>query len=171
MPSVAIDAIAEYHNDVDRSLRFFFSELSPDFGVRFFGLTSDEIREVLDERLEETDQRSGFFILTSLEAAFRVDYEFRCGAKMKDALSRKFREMYKQREMRVNLEDDILEAWKEHEPTARRLISEMKGAFRFRHWMAHGRYGEQRFGRKKYDFAFLFSLADSILNQLPLQSE
>lgn len=79
MPSVAIDAIAEYHNDVDRSLRFFFSELSPDFGVRFFGLTSDEIREVLDERLEETDQRSGFFILTSLEAAFRVDYEFGSG--------------------------------------------------------------------------------------------
>ena len=170
MASPTVDAIAEYHNDVDRSLRLFFSELSPSFTVRFFGLTTDEIRNELLARLEETDQRSAFFVLTSLEAAFKVDYQFRCRKKLKDALSREFRELYKRREMRVHLEEDIFEAWKEHHPETRRFIAEMKGAFKFRHWMAHGRFGEQRFGRKKYDFAFLFSLADSILTALPLQN-
>jgi hypothetical protein len=171
MASLAINVIAEYHNDVDRSLRLFFSELSPSFSVQFFGLTSDEIRKKLEERLEETDQRSAFFILTSMEAAFKVDYEFRCRRRLRDALSRKFREMYRNRKTRVHLEDDIFEAWKEFQPEARHLIAEMKGAFKFRHWMAHGRYGAQRFGRTKYDFAFLFSLADDILALLPLQSE
>jgi hypothetical protein len=139
--------------------------------VRFFGLTSFEIQEELDARLEETDQRSAFFILTSLEAIFKIDYEFRCRMKMKDDLSRKFREMYKRQEMRVSLEEDIFESWKEHEPQARNLISEVKGAFKFRHWMAHGKYGARRFGRQKYDFALLFSIARRLLAELPLKPE
>jgi hypothetical protein len=170
MASAAIEAIAEYHNDVERSLRLFFSEHSPSFNVQFFGLTAAEIRNQLNARLEETGERSAFFVLTSLEAAFKVDYESRCRKRMKDPLSRRFREMYKQREMRrVRLENDIFEAWKEHKPETRALIAEVKSAFRFRDWLAHGRYWTPRLGRK-YDFNFIYSLADDVLSNFPFES-
>jgi len=114
MGSQAIQAIADYHNDVERSLRLYFSDVSPSFSVRFLGLRPEEILTELTARLEETDQRSAFFILTLVEAAFRIDYECRCKRRMKDELSRAFRAIWKSRETRVSLEEDIFEAWRDH---------------------------------------------------------
>jgi hypothetical protein len=169
MGSTAIEAIAEYHNDVDRSLRLYFSEASPSFSTQFFGFRPEEIQIELAARLEETDQRSAFFVLTTLEAAFRVDYECRCRKKMKDRLSRGFRTIYKDQGTRVNLEQDIFEAWSENAPGLRQLVGELRGAFRFRHWLAHGSYWVPKLGRRKYDFNFVYALADDVLNTFPLQ--
>jgi hypothetical protein len=168
MGSAAIEAIAEYHNDVDSSLRLYFSEVSPSFSTRFFGLRPEEIQTELTARLEETDQRSAFFILTSLEAAFRIDYEYRCQKRMRDDLSRSFRAIYKRRKTRVSLDEEILGAWIEASPGLRRLIGELRGAFRFRHWLAHGSYWVPKLGRK-YDFNFVYALADDVLNAFPFQ--
>jgi len=167
MGSKAIEAIAEYQNDVELSLRLYFSEVSPSFSVRFFGLRPEEILAEFNARIEETDQRSAFFVLTSLEAAFRLDYECRCRKRMKDPLSRAFRAIYKERETKVRLDEDIFEAWREHLAGSRRLIGELRGAFNFRHWLAHGRYEEPNLGRK-YDFNSVYDLAAGVLNAFPL---
>ena len=37
---------------------------------------------------------------------------------------------------------------------------DLKGAFKFRHWLAHGRYWDPNLGRKKYDFQSLYALAE-----------
>ncbi len=126
MASGAIDAIAEYNKDVELSLRLYFSEVSPSFETRFVGLLPKEILKQLAERIEETDQRSAFVILTRLEAAFFIDYEYRCKRKIKDGgLSKAFREIRRSRKEKVRLVDDILEAWKEYRPGLRRLIDSM----------------------------------------------
>ncbi len=173
MGNSAITAIAEYHNDVERSLRFYFSEASPAFGTHFIGFRLDEAltarRELIAARLEETDQRSAFFILTSVEAAFRIDYKRRCQKRMKDDLSRAFWAIHKSRKERVSLDEDIFEAWRENFTGLRQLIGELRGAFKFRHWLAHGRYWEPNLGRK-YDFNFVYSLADDVLNAFPFQT-
>lgn len=88
---------------------------------------------------------------------------------MKDSLSRAFRAIYKSRKTRVSLESDIFEAWIENSTGSRQLISELRGAFKFRHWLAHGRYWEPKLGRK-YDFNFVYSLADDVLNAFPFQT-
>jgi hypothetical protein len=163
MGSTAIETIAEYHNDVERSLRLYFTEVSPSFSMRFLGLRPEEIQAELTARLEETDQRSAFFVLTTLEGFFRVDYERRCRKRMKDPLSRALRAIYKLREKRVSLDEDIFEAWSENSPELRQLIGQLRAAFRFRHWLAHGRYWVPKLGRK-YDFNFVYSLADDVLN-------
>jgi hypothetical protein len=86
MGSNSIAEIAAYHNDVVDSLKSYF------FGRR---------PEDLVARLEETDLRSAFFILTTLEAAFRVDYLCRCQKRKKDVVSKAFCVIYKsQRKMR-----------------------------------------------------------------------
>lgn len=159
--------IARYHADVESSLRLYFNEGSPAFADRFFGLSPDEVTAELSARLEETDLRSAFFALASVESAFRTDYEYRCRKKMKDALSRAFREINRSKKARVNLEEDIFEAWVENSTGARQMIGHLRGAFRFRHWIAHGRYWVPRLGRN-YDFDFVYSLADDVLSTFPL---
>jgi hypothetical protein len=174
MGSSTIAKIAEYHNDVVDSLRLYFSEISPSFGTRFFGRRPEEIAAELATRLEETDLRSAFFILASLEADFRVDYEYRCQKKLKGDLSQAFRTIYQSRRRNarvgrnVSLDEDILETWKEKSPApVPRLIGELRGAFNFRHWVAHGRYWKPKHGGK-YDFDDVYSLAESVLKNFEL---
>jgi len=53
-------------------------------------------------------------------------------------------------------------------PDMSSLIGELKGAFRFRHWLAHGRYFQP--GRK-YDYRGLYVLAINVLTNFPLVPE
>ena len=165
MDSETIVEVAEYHNDVVASLRY-FSKTSPSFvSTRYFGRP---LADLLADRIEETDLRSAFFVLAALEAAFRIDYLYRCQKKMKDDLSRAFRVIYKNREGNADLDEDIFEIWKEKSSIpGPRLIGELRGAFKFRHYLAHGRYWEPKLGRK-YDFNFIYSLADDVLKAFPL---
>jgi hypothetical protein len=103
----------------------------------------------------------------ALEAAFRVDYECRCQRKMKDDLSRAFRAIYRSRKTSVSLDEDIFEAWGQNSTESRQLIGELRGAFKFRHWLAHGRYWKPKLGRK-YDFSYVYLLAENVLHALPL---
>jgi len=80
-------------------------------------------------------------------------------------LSIYFREVEKTRDQ-VRLDADILEGWKRHTSASATLISELRGAFRFRHWLAHGRYWTPKFGRK-YDFDYVHLMASSIISGFP----
>jgi hypothetical protein len=162
-----IDDIANYHTDVEAALRSYFSALAPNFAVRFFGYSSLDLRTELDSRLEETDLRSALAVLTRLEALFRTDYEQRCRRKRKDPISRDFRAMYRQRRMNVRLEDEIFEVWRQHSSSSPALISELRGAFKFRHWLAHGRYWTPKLGRR-YDYNDVYALANIVIGHFPL---
>jgi hypothetical protein len=157
-----IDDISSYHIDAEDALRNYFSSLAPNFAGRFFGYSPSDLRLELNDRLEETDLRSALAVLSRLEAIFRTDYEQRCRKRRKDDISRGFREMYKRRQMKVSLEDEIFEIWRQHSPSAPALISELRGAFKFRHWLAHGRYWTPKLGRR-YDYNYIYTLATIIL--------
>jgi len=58
--------------------------------------------------------------------------------------------------------DDILEGWKRYTSASSSLIGDLRGAFKFRHWLAHGRYWTPRFGRK-YDFDSVRLMAEGIV--------
>ena len=133
--------IADYYDDSEKALRFFFSPNNPEYNSRFNGYTRDEIEEELRLRLEELDKSVSFSILSALEALFRVDYLTRCYSKKKDPLSRKMRNIYQIHQIKkshVSLEKDILILWKEEYPQYKSLISKIITAFKYRHWLAHG---------------------------------
>lgn len=182
MGKATLEAIAEYHYDVVASLRLYVSEECPDFLARlneeapeflarFLAEPTDKLRaelmKRLEERLEETDLRSAFVILTIVEASFRLDYKYRCEKKLKDDLSRVFRAIYKDRKTAVRLDEDIFEAWKQNHPDSQRLIGELRGAFGLRDWFAHGRWWVPKLGRK-YDFDYVYTLADVVFGNLSL---
>lgn len=159
--------IAEYHNDAMDGLRRLFQYFIDSSAPRFIGYSPAEVHLLLNDRLQETDIRSCMALLAALEAAFRVDYVARCTAKKKDALSRDLRELHKTRAERASLEDELLAHWVTHHPTYKEMLGEFKGALKFRHWIAHGRYWQPKLGRK-YDFTYLYGLAKTLLETLPL---
>jgi hypothetical protein len=164
---VSILDIAAYHEDTDSSLRLFFTSSNPNFALRFLGKSRSEIDAELADRLFETDLRSSLAILSRLEAAFRIDYEQRCEKKKRDAISKAFRALYKKQRENVRLEEQIFATWREKHPETAQLISQLMGAFKFRHWLAHGTHWEPNLARK-YDYQWVYALADSVFLSFPL---
>jgi hypothetical protein len=159
MSSSTIADIAEYRNDAVSALRLYFSSLSPSFGARFLGYSPDEVISELGDRILETDNRSSLAVLISLERAFYIDYRYRLQKKVKGDLFKAFRDMHKSRTRSIRL-DDIFEAWKVNVPGSKRLIGELRGAFKFRHWLAHGERWELRANR--YDFDSLYDIGATV---------
>jgi hypothetical protein len=154
--------IAAHHRDLESSLNIYFSVRSPSYLIRFAGYAVAEVTEELGARLRETDLTSSLAVLASIEAAFRIDYLQRCYRKRKDPVARAFRSIYKVKQQRASLEDEIFQAWSDNSSVPRSIIGELRGAFRFRHWLAHGRYLTPKLGRG-YDFDDVFALADLTL--------
>lgn len=164
--------IAAHHADAESALRLYYSrwQLS---GDRFDGYTKNELFDELERRLKEQKILASLSILTALEAAFRIDYFFRVHLKLKDALSREFRILnknlvtMKRKHYQIALEKDIIGAWAKHSTVSKTLIEDLKGAFRYRHWLAHGRYWNPKMGRR-YDYDGIYILAQNIFDSFPL---
>lgn len=159
--------IGLHHSDLESSIRLYYSNLSPNFPTRFFGYNPGEISAELGERLEEIEITSSLAILASIEAAFRIDYYYRCKRKNKDDVSLEFRSVYKRKALRVSLEDEIFEIWKVKSNVSASLIGDLRGAFKFRHWIAHGRYWKPKLGQK-FDFSTVFLVGQTTFSSFPL---
>jgi hypothetical protein len=164
---VDITDFANHHSDLEDSLRSYFSPNALAFNVRFFGDTIADVNAKLKQRLAEVDIGSALTVLSALEAKFRIDYLQRCYRREKDVLSRAFRELHKKKQTRVRLETEILDAWKRHTDVEASVIADLRAAFAFRHWLAHGRYWEPKLGRK-YDFPTVYALSVNVLTSFPL---
>jgi hypothetical protein len=163
----SIPEVAEYHRDAESSLRLYFTPNNPRFIARFAGYVPSKVDEELADRLNETDMRSALAVMTRIEAAFRIDYRLRCRKKRADGISIAFRRLHKTYGERVSLEDKIFEIWRSEQPGTSSLIGELKGAFRFRHWLAHGQHFQPKL-RGKYDYQSVYLLAVNVLAQFPL---
>jgi hypothetical protein len=157
--ALSLKEIAEYHEDAISSLRLYFNDA---YNLeRFLGYTPTERFEELKLRIDETSLRSMLITLASIEASFKLDYLFRCQRKLKDELSRAFRDLYKVKQDRVALDEDIFEKWRSHVAESKALISELRAAFGLRDWLAHGRYWQPKLGRT-FDFDFIYDLAVAV---------
>jgi hypothetical protein len=158
---------AQYHFDVTELLNrsFLASDAPPVVNFPGFPPPGGQVRPA--DYTEETNRRSSLAILVLIEASFRVDYRYRCENRLKDPLSRAFRDKYKRKQERVGLENEVFDAWGKYESGSRKLIGDLRGAFRFRHWLAHGSYWLPKLGRG-YDFNYLYLLADRVFSSLTL---
>ena len=161
---VSLVDIASYQQDAEASLRLYFTAANPNFAALFAGYLQSEVAAQLAERLSETDMRSALVIMARVEAAFRIDYKQRCHKKKSDAVSVAFRKVFKRRREKARLDEDILETWCQSTPSTRPLISQLRGVFKFRHWIAHGRHWPVG---NKYDFQTIYQLADGVCASFP----
>lgn len=156
----------EHYRDVEKSLRQYFSSASPDYAVRFTTYTPNEVVEELNQRLAEAELAASFTLLASVEAAFRIDFLQRCYRRDKAEISRRFRELNRRRSARIKLDEDIFNGWESDVNALRPVITRLKAAFKFRHWLAHGRYWTPKFGRQ-LDYLYLYQLADDVFLNFP----
>lgn len=160
--NVDITAHALHHNDVEKALNLYFSPASPHYMQRFIGDSPSDVANELSRRLDELDLSSTFTVLGAVEASFRVDYLQRCYAKRKDPISRQFRQIYKKYGNKAYLDQHIFATWQELVPQSKDVIFTLRGAFRFRDWLAHGRYWRPKLGRR-YDYLTVYTLAEAAL--------
>jgi len=160
---LAIKEIELYFVTTEKALRAFYQKTN----LYFTTYTAEELNNELESRIEELDKSTALTILAAIEAHLRVDFLQRCYNKEKDSLSRKFRDIHKKKGSKVSLSEDILEAWREH-IKSKSVISELRSALNYRHWLAHGRYWVAGLGRK-YDFYNVLTLAINIQAELGIE--
>lgn len=160
--------IALHHNDLTEALKEYFKAADRSYLARFRGYTPKELTDELRTRLEEIDRSSVFSLLSALEAAFRIDYLQRGQAKKKrgEVISQELRHIYQQKGTRASFKDHLLPVWKRQPTIKAVLISDLIGAFRYRDWLAHGRYWNAKLGRR-YDYESVYKLAEDILESFP----
>ena len=158
--------VADFYADTERSIRHYYA--SPIIGTldpKFIGYSQQDLNDERDQHLFTLDQTCAFTVLAALEARFRTDFYLRCSQRLKDDLSRHFRNLHRNRGNKISFEEDILEGWKVHCPTVKSVLSQLKAAINYRHWFAHGRYYTPKLG-KKYDFFSVYNLAQLIEQNL-----
>lgn len=161
---VSVADVTAHRSDVENSLRLYYS--ANNTTPRFIGYSALELQKELDVRLTELNLTSMLVLLSAVEAAFRVDYTLRCYKGPVDGLSSEFRKLRKRKKDRVNLEKEILETWRTKTNVDERLIGQLRGAFKLRHWIAHGRYWTPSIGQP-YDFFSLQALASQTFAEFP----
>jgi hypothetical protein len=165
-----IEEVAMFYSDTANSIRYYYASGSlAQLDPKFARYSPQDVQKERDERIETLDRVSAFDAFAAMEAQFKTDYYVRCQRKQKDPLSRAFRAIHKRKGNKISWEDDILNTWSAHIPSAKSVISNLKGAMLYRHWRAHGSYWIPRLGRK-HDFASIYHLAQRIAKLLPLKS-
>jgi len=154
---LTFDEVLLHHSMVEKSVYSFYR--TP-IQSEFIGYTLKELETELEDRIQEHDKISCLTLLSAMEALLKMDYLQRCYTKQKDNISRKFRELHKDKGARVSLEEDILAIWKE-EGAGKNTFSQAVGALKYRHWLAHGRYWIPNLGRE-FDFDYLYALVCEI---------
>lgn len=163
--------INNYSQRALESTKLYFSENNPKFEEIFFGLSKKEIQEEEYLHLLEIHYQYIFTTISSIEAAFMVDYTIRCTEKKKDHLSREMRRIQRNcqtKSKRPSFDEDILEAWANNTTGTNQIISDLRVALKLRHWLAHGRYWTPKFGRR-HDFTSIATLSQTIYSSLPLE--
>lgn len=171
------DVWAHYENIRDSVVRDFAVAKKRLFGKRelkderLFGMSGEELDSYFEEILQEVDVQASLFILAATEATIRVDFLSRVYEKRKDTVSRDFRQLYVSRcdhnKIMVRLEEDILDTWAEQRPETKSDIGSLKGAMKYRHWLAHGRYWVPKIGQR-YDPSGLIQMITGLFEKMGL---
>jgi len=147
---------------------------TPPRNPRLLGMDLDEMNAHFDGALEEVDAQASLFLLAATEATVRVDFLERVYERRRDPVSRIFRDVYKSRcdhnKVMVRLEEDILDIWGEQLPDSMSHVSSLKGALKYRHWLAHGRYWVPKLGQR-YDPSGLVQIVTGFFGEIGVANQ
>lgn len=133
--------------------------------VHFIGMHKRHLEEYFTQCEKALDYATGFQLLSSIEASLRLDFLGRVNKpRPTSKIDKTFQDIFEVKAFKVNLEEDILEQWKEHKPACVNEIGQFKQILRFRHWLAHGQYWQPDF--PKYAPLQAYSIGKNILDCL-----
>ncbi|ELW7373742.1 hypothetical protein [Hafnia psychrotolerans] len=127
---------------LDRSITLMYSTKNPDYYADFVGLSEHEIESEKEVLIKENDTTHSLLLLTAIEALIRLDADKKYCTKKKDDLSKRIKEIYdRTKGEKIKLDEDLINArLNEDSPETRKFYNNLKKCFKYRHWLAHGRY-------------------------------
>ncbi|PLS01935.1 hypothetical protein [Neobacillus cucumis] len=160
MFQINYQAVSDYKSKIIKQIRE-----GHEVPEEFLFMTFDEVEIQFTKLLREIENSFCLNLIASIEARFRMDYIVRATDRLRDQLSREFRNIYREYEEKVGLEELILEKWKIHYPEIKSYISAYIGALKYRHWLAHGRYWKPKLGRN-YDAISVFPICEGVIENV-----
>lgn len=161
-----IEIIHAHYHVLKKALKEYYYTNKQASLTRFATYTPDELDREYWAHLNELELTSSLSLISAMEAAFRIDFLKRCYQKKKDRLSRVLRDFYKYYDRKVPFEEIILESWKKHSDIPNAFIGTLKTLFKYRHWLAHGRYWVPKTGRQ-YDYFLIYQIAEKVFHDFP----
>lgn len=142
------------------------------FVVHSFGHSEKEVKEkkkYLDYQLQEAEYDASLALLGAIEAAFRLDFDYRHTQRLKDARSKAIRGM-------TELTRDVFsskvpmsklfELLSIDHSAPGRTINLLHIFFQYRNWLAHGRYWQLKLKIGRPTFSDIYQVAQAIKNIL-----
>ena len=134
----------------------------------FLGDTAKDVEKRLNDHLQEAEYDASLTLLAAIEAAFRLDYDYRQTKRLKDPRSKEIRRISQlHKTERSHFRHDIainklFEVLAMDDSISTRVIKFMTICFDYRNWLAHGRYWRLSLGRDKPAFAEIYQIAQTI---------
>jgi len=95
--------------------------------------------------IEESEQLATMALFAAVEAGLQIDYQNRIRRRIKKGTP--LRQLYKkihatttQKKLQAPPVECLIDSWKQVQPQSAQLAGDLLAAFRYRHWLAHGRY-------------------------------
>ena len=162
-----IERIEQRRQDLEASVSAYFRIDNSGSAKRFLGYTVAEMRTEEESLIEESRRSASMEIFSALEAAFHIDFLQRCYRRERDEISMALRKLHDENQGASVPLDRILSAWRRHSIVPTNFVDHLKQAFRYRHWLAHGRYWRPNFPMLDYDE--IYALAERALDEFPFK--
>jgi len=135
--------------------------------AHFTGMRERQFEEYFEQCRKELDYVTCLQLLSAIEAILRLDFLGRVNKlRPNSKIDQAFRDIFEVKTFKVNLEEDILDKWKEYKPACVNEIGTLKQILRFRNWLAHGRYWQPRF--PKYAPLQVYTIGKNLLDCLQI---
>ncbi len=166
-----IDYIFSWYEDQSTAMRRYKIDLRasviapPILDTKFFGFTLQDIEDYFLESKKELEHLVCFDLISATESALRIDFYTKISDRKRLDITKDFKQIQREKEDRVSLEQDIIEKWKEHYPAEKKYFSALLGLLKYRHWLAHGRYWVPKLGHD-YDVQETYDIVENIIDTL-----
>lgn len=168
----SIEEILSWYYDQKEALRDFKNKILASLQIvpsvvdeKFITMTVEEINDYFISSVQELEHMVALDIISATEGNLRADFYIKVFNKDKSAIAREFRSLYKIKENKISLEEDIIENWKLFSST-KLYFSELLGLLKYRHWLAHGRYWNLTKKGRIYSVDEAYEIAENIFAQL-----
>ncbi len=157
--------ILDYYTHVVSAIECKYSQDgNKNYTTDFLGYSEVKVKSEKNLLLKELSVEASLCLLSFIESRFRIDFIIRCQRRKKDPLSTDFRAIYNpaKRLYTYSLTDDIIENWKKNMPEQKDTFDRLVDAFKYRNWVAHGRYWHFKDNPNKFTFNAIWMLNEKI---------
>lgn len=160
----SLEEIKEYYDLSIQAINCEYSTSNLHYEEQFYGWTEKEIEDEAESVKRELSHVCSMCVMAYIESLFRIDSYVRTKHKYKGQLTDKIKAMLvTKKSIPLVRFEDLLDVWKQVYCDETELFRKINSCFKFRHWIAHGRYWKLDDNIDvHFDFADVFMLAQSV---------